>query len=217
MNCSQSPPSNSFSPTSLISETNHNDGGNTNDNELALVTQMTKTARYRQFLTSAGSIHGWDVVGQIYNISYFHKSELTPQSNFIIIMINYGNLPWQKPTSPIDDTFPPWWDFVLVGICRKAMMMMILLSVSGRRGAASMMMMVTMILLLPGEGQRRWPRRGRAGRCLGRCLSYFHRSSIIIIIIIFINVVVVVIVIIIIIILCSLSLSSPPLSVAAVY
>ena len=149
------------------------------------------------------------------NISYFHKSELTPQSNFIIIIINYGNLPWQKPTSPIDDTFPPWWDFVLVGICRKAMMMMILLSVSGRRGAAPMMM--TMILLLPGEGQRRWPRRGRAGRCLGRCLSYFHRSSIVIIIIIFINVVVVVIVIIIIIILCSLSLSSPPLSVAAVY
>ena len=143
MNCSQSPPSKSFSPTSLISETNHNDGG-TNDNKLALVTQMMNTARDRQFSSSAGqqgSIHGRDVVGQMMMIFYYRQS----------------------------------------------------------------------------EGQRRWPRRGRAGRCLGRCLSYFHRSSIIIIIIIFINVVVVVIVIIIIIILCSLSLSSPPLSVAAVY
>ena len=24
---------------------------------------------------------------------------------------------WQKPTSPINDIFPPWWDFVMWGIC----------------------------------------------------------------------------------------------------
>ena len=33
---------------------------------------------------------------------------------------------WQKPTSPINDIFPPWWDFVMWGICRKAMIIIII-------------------------------------------------------------------------------------------
>ena len=29
---------------------------------------------------------------------------------------------WHIPTVIITDIFPPWWDFVMVGICRQAMM-----------------------------------------------------------------------------------------------
>ena len=39
---------------------------------------------------------------------------------------------WHIPNFIITDTFPPWWDFVMVGICRQAaMMMMMLASVQG--------------------------------------------------------------------------------------
>ena len=114
MNCSQSPPSNSFSPTSLISETNHNDGGNTNDNELALVTQMTKTARYRQFLTSAGSIHGWDVVGQIYFQKHFILSQIRVDPP--IQLYHYNNQLWEFAVTKTHLTY--WWHIpTMVGFC----------------------------------------------------------------------------------------------------
>ena len=32
---------------------------------------------------------------------------------------------WHIPTFIITDIFPPWWDFVMVGICRQAVMMVI--------------------------------------------------------------------------------------------
>ena len=35
---------------------------------------------------------------------------------------------WQNPTMAINDKFPPWWDFVMVGICRKAMIIMMMMN-----------------------------------------------------------------------------------------
>ena len=34
---------------------------------------------------------------------------------------------WHIPTFIITDISPPWWDFVMVGICRQAMMMMMVM------------------------------------------------------------------------------------------
>ena len=34
-----------------------------------------------------------------------------------------------KPTSPINDIFPPWWDFVMWGICWVTMIIMVVMAI----------------------------------------------------------------------------------------
>ncbi len=36
---------------------------------------------------------------------------------------------WHIPTFIITDIFPPWWDFVMVGICRQAIVIIIIVVV----------------------------------------------------------------------------------------
>ena len=52
--------------------------------------------------------------------------ELTSGMEFgipiIIIIINGGNMPWQHSPMSITDIFPPWWDFITVGMCWVTMM-----------------------------------------------------------------------------------------------
>ena len=46
------------------------------------------------------------------------NQQLSSASSLWITMV--GICWWQNPTMAINDKFPPWWDFVMVGICRKA-------------------------------------------------------------------------------------------------
>ena len=57
-------------------------------------------------------------------LSFFVLEDLpNPASSLWITMV--GICWWQNPTMAINDKFPPWWDFVMVGICRKAIIIII--------------------------------------------------------------------------------------------